>query len=352
MGPRRRYGFAILALAVALLAVLAAGCGGGDDETAAPAAPAEPAPAEPPAESTPAETGAPAEAPAGPLSGTIEVDGSSTVGPLVQAAAESFQGENPDVNITVGISGTGGGFERFCMGETDISDASRPIKTDEPSEGPACQENGIEYVELQVAIDAITVVTNKENDWATCLTVDQLHTMWAPEAEGKINNWNQIDPSFPDQEMPLSGPGTDSGTFDYFTGEINGEEGASRADYNATEDDNVIVQAVAGDKGALGYFGYTYWEQNQDTLNAVEIDGGNGCVAPSPETAQDGTYTPLSRPLFIYVKKESLSRPEVAAFVQYILDENAAITEAALFIQPHADDLQASKDTLAAALGG
>ena len=176
--------------------------------------------------------------------------------------------------------------------------------------------------------------------------------MWAPEAEGKITNWNQIDPSFPDEELELSGPGTDSGTFDYFTDAINGEEGASRADYNASEDDNVIVQAVAGSHGGLGYFGYTYYEQNMDTLNAVEIDGGSGCVAPSPETAQDGTYTPLSRPLFIYVKKESLARPEVAAFVQYILDNNAAITEAALFIQPHADELAASEQALQEALGG
>ena len=278
------------------------------------------------------------------------MDGSSTVGPLVQAAAETFQQENPDVKVTVGISGTGGGFERFCAGETDISNASRPIKEDE--EAPLCADNGVEYVELQVAVDAITVVTNKENDFATCLTVDQLHTMWAPEAEGKIDNWNQIDPSFPDEELELSGPGTDSGTFDYFTDAVNGEEGASRADYNASEDDNVIVTAVEGAPGALGYFGYTYYEQNQDKLNAVEIDGGSGCVAPSAETAQDGTYTPLSRPLFIYVKKESLARPEVAAFVQYILDDNAEITEAALFIPPHEQDLQTSKDTLAAALGG
>jgi phosphate transport system substrate-binding protein len=351
MRSRRRYGFALFAVLAALLAVAAAGCGGGDT-AAEPAAPAEPAP--PPAEPPPADTAAPAES-APPaetteaLSGSIEVDGSSTVGPLVQAAAETFQQENPDVKVTVGISGTGGGFERFCAGETDISNASRPIKEDE--EAPLCADNGVEYVELQVAVDAITVVTNKENDFATCLTVDQLHTMWAPEAEGKIDNWNQIDPSFPDEELELSGPGTDSGTFDYFTGEINGEEGASRADYNASEDDNVIVTAVEGAPGALGYFGYTYYEQNQDKLNAAEIDGGSGCVAPSAESAQDGTYTPLSRPLFIYVKKESLARPEVAAFVQYILDDNAEITEAALFIPPHEEDLQTSKDTLAAALG-
>ncbi len=253
------------------------------------------------------------------------------------------------MNVTVGVSGTGGGFERFCAGETDISNASRPI--DEDEEVPLCAEAGVEYIELQVAVDAITVVTNTENDWATCLTVEQLNTMWAPEAEGTVTNWNQIDPSFPDQELVLSGPGTDSGTFDYFTDVINGEEGASRADYNASEDDNVIVQAVAGEPGGLGYFGYTYYEQNQDTLNAVEIDSGSGCVAPSPESAQDGTYTPLARPLFVYVKTESLARPEVAAFAQYMLDNNAAITEAALFITPSDEQLATSQETLAAALG-
>jgi phosphate transport system substrate-binding protein len=337
--------FALLALVVALLAVIAAGCGGGDDETAEPTPPAEPAepsaePAEPPAE--PAAEG---------LSGDIEIDGSSTVGPLVQAAAEEFQGTNPDVKVTVGISGTGGGFERFCAGETDISDASRPIKDDEPTEGPACAENGVEYVELQVATDALTVVVNPENDWATCLTVDQLATMWGPDAEGSVNNWNQVDPSFPDQELVLGGPGTDSGTFDYFTAEINGEEGASRADYTASEDDNVIVELVASETGALGYFGFSYYEQNLDRLKAVEIDGGSGCVAPSAEAAQDGTYTPLSRPLYMYVKTESLARPEVAAFMQYILDNNAAITEAALFIPLTDDQLAEQESALAADLG-
>jgi phosphate transport system substrate-binding protein len=255
------------------------------------------------------------------------------------------------LQVTVGISGTGGGFERFCAGETDISNASRPIDTEDPAEGPACEANGVEYVELQVATDALTVVVNAENDWATCLTVEQLNTMWAPEAEGTVTNWNQIDPSFPDQELVLSGPGTDSGTFDYFTDVINGEEGASRADYNASEDDNVVVQAVAGDPGGLGYFGYTYYEQNQDTLKAVEIDGGSGCVAPSPESAQDGSYTPLARPLFVYVKTESLARPEVAAFAQYLLDSNAEISEAALFIPLNDEQLATSQETLAAAVG-
>src|SRR5215218_5890384 len=219
------------------------------------------------------------------LSGRIEADGSSTVGPFVTAAAEDFQAQNPGVQVTVGISGTGGGFERFCAGETDLSDASRPIKDDE--EVPVCQTNGIEYTEFHVANDGIAVVTNKENDWATCLTVEQLAKIWGPDS--KIDNWNQVDPSFPDQKLTLAGPGTDSGTFDFFTGVINGEEDASRTDYQATEDDNVTVQAVSSDKGGLGYFGLSYFEQNQDTLNDLEVDGGSGCVAPSSETVQDGS---------------------------------------------------------------
>jgi phosphate transport system substrate-binding protein len=347
MRIRRVNTILLLVLVAGLLAVVAAGCGGDEEEAAPPAepAPAEPAPAEPapPAETEAAET---TEA----LSGSIEADGSSTVGPLTTAAAEAFQGENPDVVVTVGISGTGGGFERFCAGETDISDASRPIKEDE--EVPICQENGVEYIELPVAVDALTVVTNKENDWATCLTVEQLNAIWGPEAEGKITNWNQVDPSFPDQELVLAGPGTDSGTFDYFTGEVNGEEGASRADYTASEDDNVIVQAVAGEPGGLGYFGYTYYEENQDTLNAVEIDGGGGCVAPSPEGAQDGSYTPLARPLFIYVNTAKLAeKPELQAFVQYYLDNIDTIAETALFIPPSDEQKSQAASAFASASG-
>jgi phosphate transport system substrate-binding protein len=349
MGFRRTSRFLVFALLVGAIAVLATACGGDDEAAeAAPAATEPAAPAEPAAteEAAPAE---PAAEPAGDLSGDIEVDGSSTVGPLVQAAAEQFLGVNPDVNVTVGISGTGGGFERFCAGETDISNASRPIHDDD--EAPLCAENGVEYVELQVATDALTVVVNPENDWATCLTVDQLKTMWEPGAEGTVTNWNQVDPSFPDQELVLGGAGTDSGTFDYFTDVINGEEGASRADYNATEDDNVTVELVASEPGGLGYFGFSYFEQNMDRLKAVEIDSGSGCVAPSAESAQDGSYTPLARPLFIYVKKESLARPEVAAFAKYILDENAAISEAALFIPLTEDQLATAESDLTAATG-
>jgi phosphate transport system substrate-binding protein len=320
----------LLLLALAILALGAAGCGREeDDEADAPAATGE------------------ATEPAEELSGSIEIDGSSTVGPLTTAAAEEFRGEQPNVNVTVGISGTGGGFERFCAGETDISNASRPI--DDEEEVPLCADAGVEYTEFQVGVDALTVVVNPENDWATCLTVDQLSTMWEPKAEGKVKNWNQIDPSFPDQALALAGPGTDSGTFDYFTDEINGEEGASRSDYTASEDDNVTVQAVAGDPGGLGYLGYTYFEENMDSLKAVEIDGGDGCVAPSVETARDGTYVPLSRPLFIYVKNEALARPEVYGFVEFFLTNSVQIAEDYLFIPVPEEQVTTNLSTLESA---
>jgi phosphate binding protein len=362
MAFRRMNKLFLLALLVAALAVIAAGCGGGDDEETTAATTEAPAEAtteateaattEAPAEETTEET---TEAPAtdlSSLSGSIEADGSSTVGPLTTAAAELFREQASGVNVTVGISGTGGGFERFCVGETDISDASRPIHEDEETEGIACTDNGIEYTELPVAVDALTVVVNPANDWATCLTVDQLKTIWEPGAEGTITNWNQVDPSFPDVPLVLAGPGTDSGTFDYFTDVINGEEGASRADYSASEDDNVIVQAVAGDEGALGYFGYTYYEENQDSLKAVEVDGGSGCVAPSPEAAQDGSYAPLSRPLFIYVNNAKLAEnAALGPFVQYYLDNIDTITQTALFIPPTPEEIETAKSNLAAALG-
>jgi phosphate transport system substrate-binding protein len=246
------------------------------------------------------------------------------------------------VDVTVGVSGTGGGFERFCAGETDLSNASRQIDEEEQQ---ACESKGIEYVEFQVASDALTVVVNPQNDWVTCLTTDQLKTIW--NQGSNVNSWKDVDPSFPDEPMKLYGPGTDSGTFDYFTDEINGEEGVSRSDYSASEDDNVIVQGVAGDKGALGYFGLSYYQQNTDKLKAVEIDGGNGCVAPSADTAQSGDYTPLARPLFIYAKNESLQRPAVKAFLQYMLDNQQAIAESAQFVPLTDEQLQKSKDALA-----
>jgi phosphate transport system substrate-binding protein len=259
--------------------------------------------------------------------GAISADGSSTVGPFTTKAAEDFRAQG-GVDVTVGISGTGGGFERFCTGETDISNASRPIKDEEAA---ICADNGVEYVELRVATDALTNVVNSENDWVTCLTVDQLNAIWKPGST--VSNWNQVDPAYPDVTLKLYGAGTDSGTFDYFTDAINGEEGASRSDFAATEDDNVTVQGVAGDRGALGYFGFSYYEENQDKLKALEVDGGGGCVAPSVETAQDGSYTPLSRPLFVYVKLSSLENTDgLADFVRFTLENAATIAEEAQFV--------------------
>ncbi len=259
----------------------------------------------------------------GGASGTITIDGSSTVGPFATRAAEDFRGENSDVQVTVGISGTGGGFERFCAGETDISDASRPIDDEEAA---MCEENGVEYTELRVATDALTNIVNSANDWATCLTVDQLKAIWGPDSN--VSNWNQVDPSFPDEPLKLYGPGTDSGTFDYFTDVINGEEGASRTDFSASEDDNVIVQGVSGDTGGLGYLGFSYYEENQDTLKALEVDGGQGCVAPTVETARDDTYTPLSRPLFMYVKTSALSEnAALPEFLTFTLENQQTIAE-------------------------
>ncbi len=267
----------------------------------------------------------------GGASGEVVSDGSSTVEPLTAAAGELFSSENPDVNVSVGTSGTGGGFEKFCAGDTDISNASRPIKDDE--EAPVCKENGVDYTELHVANDALTVVVSKENDFIECLTTEELNKIWAPESEGKITTWDQVNPGFPKEEVALYGPGTDSGTFDYFTDEINGEEGASRSDYNASEDDNVIVQGVSGSPNALGYFGFTSYEENADALKAVEIDSGDGCVTPSAEAAQDGTYTPLARPLFVYVNNASAAdKPQVKAFVDFYAQNDADIAEAAQYI--------------------
>jgi phosphate transport system substrate-binding protein len=278
---------------------------------------------------------------------TISADGSSTVGPFTTKAAEDFRAVNEDVDVTVGISGTGGGFERFCAGETDISNASRAIKDEEAA---ICEENGVEYVELQVALDALTNVVNTENDWATCLTVEQLNAIWKPGST--VKNWNQVDPGFPDVALKLYGAGTDSGTFDYFTDAINGEEGASRSDYAATEDDNVTVQGVSGDRGALGYFGFSYFEENQDALKALQVDGGDGCVAPSVASAQDGSYTPLSRPLFVYVKLSALAESDdLVDFVRFMLENEQTIAEEAQFVplgQEQIDEqLQKFEDAIA-----
>ena len=256
--------------------------------------------------------------------GTITADGSSTVGPFTTKAAEDWKASGGG-DVTVGISGTGGGFERFCAGETDISNASRQIDEEEVA---LCEEAGVEYVELQVATDAITNIVNIENDWAACLTVEQLAAVWGPDS--KVSSWKDVDPAYPDMPLKLYGPGTDSGTFDYFTDVVNGDEGASRTDFSASEDDNVIVQGVSGTEGGLGYLGFSYFEENQDTLKALEVDGGSGCVAPSVAAAQDGSYAPLSRPLYMYVKLSSLTdNASVSEFVTFTLDNAETIaTEA------------------------
>jgi len=283
--------------------------------------------------------------PTGDLSGRIVADGSSTVAPFATAAAERFQRDHPGVEITVGISGTGGGFERFCAGETDLSNASRPIKGEEKE---ACEKKGIDYVELQVANDALTVVVNPENDWADCLTVEELKRVWEPGS--RIDNWKEIRPDFPDEKLVLFGAGTDSGTFDYFTEAIVGESGASRADYSASEDDNVTVQGVAGEKGAMGYLGLSYFEQNEGGLKALAVDGGQGCVEPSAESAQSGAYRPLSRPLFIYAKRESFARPEAEAFLRYVLENEREIAEAALFVPLTVEQLARAREAFETAL--
>ncbi len=314
--------FVAISLLVMATMVLSA-CGApAAQPTAAPveptAAPAEPtaAPAEP-TKAMDAPTAAPAMA---ELSGDISIDGSSTVFPITEAISEQFNEQHPKVRIAVGVSGTGGGFKKFCANETDISDASRMIKD---SEAEACQSAGIDYTEFKIGLDGIVNVTNPANDFATCLTVDQLKAIWSPDST--INNWNQVDPSFPDLKLDLYGPGTDSGTFDFFTEAINGEAKKSRSDYTASEDDNVLVQGVAGDEGGLGYFGLAYYIENEDKLKELAVDAGSGCVAPSFETVADGTYKPLSRPLFIYVKNSALSRPEMFEYVKFYL-ENAEST--------------------------
>jgi phosphate transport system substrate-binding protein len=282
----------------------------------------------------------------GDLSGSIKIDGSSTVAPFAQAAQEAFQGQNPSVKITVGTSGTGGGFEKFCNGETDISDASRPIKPDE--EAPICKKGGIKYHEVQVANDGIAVVTNK-NLKVDCLSVPQLNKLW--DKGSKVKSLSEIDPSLPDTKLTLFGPDTDSGTFDFFTDKVNGEEGVSREDYQPSADDNVTVQGVTGSDGGLGYFGFSYYEQNKDKLNLVKIsekDGGD-CVAPSTQTIQDGSYKPFSRPLFMYPNEKALARPEVAGFLDYVLGNFEDIATSAQIVPMTADQAAKGKQELKSA---
>lgn len=254
------------------------------------------------------------------LSGQVLIDGSSTVYPVTAAAAEEFNRYAPNVRIPVGVSGTGGGFKKFCAGETDIQDASRPIS---PSEVEACKARNVEYIELPVAYDGLAVVVNPQNDWVDHLTVAELKKIWEPDAQEKIANWKQVRDGFPDRPLKLYGAGTDSGTFDYFTEAVVGKAKSSRGDYQASEDDNVLVQGVSGDISSLGYFGYAYVVENPGKLKTVPIDNGNGKpVAPSVESVKDGTYQPLSRPLFLYVKKESAARPEVKAFMEFYLSQS------------------------------
>jgi phosphate transport system substrate-binding protein len=277
----------------------------------------------------------------GELSGTIRIDGSSTVGPFAQAAQEAFQGENPGVRITVAQSGTGGGFEKFCAGETDISNASRPI--DEEEEVPLCENEGVQYTEVQVANDGISVATNPELA-VDCMTTDQLKELWSQGS--KVMSLSEIDPSLPDGELSLFGPGTDSGTFEFFTEEINGEEGNSRKDYQPSEDDNVLVQGVAGESGGLGYFGFSYYEQNQDKLNLVGVDAGNGCVKPSMESIASGEYEPLSRPLFMYPSRKALQKPEVKAFMDYVVENYQTISEASAIVPMSEQQAQEAQSAL------
>ena len=288
--------------AIALVsATTAAACGGGGSESAA-------------------SNAAPA---------VIQLDGSSTVFPISEAVAEEFQKANPGTRVTVGISGTGGGFQKFCRGETDISDASRPIR---PTEIETCKKAGIEYIELPIAYDGLAVVVNPKNTWATSVTVAELKTLWSPDAQGNVLRWNQVRSSWPNREVRLFGAGVDSGTYDYFTEAVVGKEGASRGDFTSSEDDNVLVQGIGSDELALGFLPFAYVEQNHDKLKLVPVDdgkaeNGNGPLAPSAETVRNGTYQPLSRPLFIYVAKKAAERPEVQKFVDAYFGASALIRE-------------------------
>ncbi|HET6639199.1 MAG TPA: PstS family phosphate ABC transporter substrate-binding protein [Gemmatimonadota bacterium] len=261
------------------------------------------------------------------LSGPVEIDGSSTVYPISEAVAEEFQIANPETRVAVGVSGTGGGFKRFCAGETDISNASRPIKDEEAME---CEQNGVRYTEVRIAWDGLSVVTNPSNDFVQCLTTEELKRIWEPGST--VDDWSQVRDGFPNKALRLYGPGTDSGTFDYFTEAVVGETDASRPDYTASEDDNVLVQGVQGDPGALGYFGFAYYEENADRLKLLGVDGGTGCIQPSVQTIETQTYAPLSRPLFLYVSDRGLAKPQVEAFVEYHLQEGAELVRSVGYI--------------------
>ncbi|MAT15718.1 MAG: phosphate ABC transporter substrate-binding protein [Planctomyces sp.] len=279
---------------------------------------------------------------------TIQIDGSSTVFPISQAVAEEFMKANSDVVVTVGVKGTGGGFKRFIRGETDINDASRPIKNEEKAE---LEQAGIEFIELKVAIDGLSVIVNPENDWCDAITTDQLKAIWAPGSE--VKTWKQVNDTWPDETIKLYGPDTDSGTFDYFTEAINGEEGASRTDYTPSADDNILVRGVSGDKYSLGYFGYAYYIENKDKLKVLAVADGSDpatAVAPTAETIESGQYTPLSRPLFLYVRIDSLQKPHVARFLEYYLNEGQALVNEVGYVQLGESELQNSKQKVADAI--
>lgn len=260
----------------------------------------------------------------------VKIDGSSTVFPITEAVAEEFQkARKGAVNVTVGISGTGGGFKKFCRGETDAANASRPISKKEMED---CAKTGVRYYELPIAYDALTVMVNPQNMFVKSITVAELKRIWEPAAQGRITNWKEVNPQYPDQKLKLYGAGADSGTFDYFTEAIVGKAKSSRGDYTASEDDNVLVQGISGDRGALGYFGFAYYIENQKKLKALAVDGGKGPVAPTVEAVENGAYQPLSRPIFLYVSEKSLERPEVRDFVDYYMKNAAPLVREVKYI--------------------
>lgn len=273
------------------------------------------------------------------LTGEVVIDGSSTVFPVAEAVAEEFQIANPRVRVSVGVSGTGGGFSRFCAGETDITNASRHISEDERAQ---CEANGIEFSELPIAMDGLSVIVNPQNDFVECLTVEELRRIWEPDSS--VETWREVRSEWPAEELSLYGPGTDSGTFDYFTETIMGESGASRTDFQASEDDNILVQGVSGDPWALGYLGYAYYRENEERLGVVAVDGGDGCVEPTDRTIDDGSYRPLSRPLFIYVKHDALQRPAVRAFMEFTVENAPEVVPStgylALSAEAYAEDME------------
>ena len=290
--------------------------------------------------------------PAAPLSGTVAIDGSSTVFPITEVVAEEFQLANPGVQVPVAFSGTGGGFKKFCVGETDINDASRPIKAEDEGEGLACEANSIEYIELQIAIDGLTVVVNPGNEFASCLTVDELAKIYGPDSPETLL-WSDVRAGFPAEEVERYMPGADSGTFDYFTEEINGEVDAATTYATQSENDNELVTGVAGDSHAIGFFGYAYFVENEDKLKALEVDGGAGCIAPTEETINDNSYSPLSRPLFIYPSVTAAKeRPELEAFVDYYLANTSEFSKEVGYIALPDALLAAEVAEWEAAVGG